>query len=219
VQAGVLGLLRALERYDPDLGTPFWAYASWWVREAMQQLVSELEWPVVLSDRALRQLARIREAHRTHLQRDRREPSRAELATRTGIDRDRVGRLMDAKRRPRRLSEPVSGQADSGSTFADFVADPAAEDPYDRVLGRVEADHVRRALDALNTRERSVVTQRFGLDGPPQTLRELACVLGVTAERVRQIEQTGLDKLRGAVTMDGAPSKRAIPAEPAHAAW
>jgi DNA-directed RNA polymerase sigma subunit (sigma70/sigma32) len=62
----VVGLLRALERYDPDLGTPFWAYAAWWVRQAMQQLVAELTRPVVLSDHALRQLTRVKEAHRQH---------------------------------------------------------------------------------------------------------------------------------------------------------
>jgi RNA polymerase sigma factor (sigma-70 family) len=199
MQAGVLGLLRALERYDPDLGTPFWAYASWWVREAMQQLVSELEWPVAFSDRALRQLARVRDAHRTHLQRDRREPSRAELAARAGIARDQIERLMAAQRRSRGLEEPVGGDADSGSTLADLVADPAAEDPYERVLGRVEAARVRRFFDELDARERWVVTQRFGLDGPARTLRELACVLGVSAERVRQIEQAALDKLRAAM--------------------
>ena len=63
LQEGVVGLLRALERYDPDRGVPFWAYASWWVRQAMQQVVSELNRPVVLSDRALRQISRLRDAH------------------------------------------------------------------------------------------------------------------------------------------------------------
>src|SRR5919199_2063510 len=83
LQEGVVGLLRALERYEPDRGTPFWAYASWWVRQAMQQVVSELTRPVVLSDRALRQLARVREAHRDAIARDGREPTHGELAERT----------------------------------------------------------------------------------------------------------------------------------------
>ena len=68
MQEGVVGLLRALERYDIGRGTPFWGYASWWVRQAMQQLVAEVTGPVVLSDRALRQLARVKDARRTHLQ-------------------------------------------------------------------------------------------------------------------------------------------------------
>src|SRR5437660_742102 len=82
---GVAGLLRALERYDPARGTPFWAYAGWWVRQAMQQLVAELTGPVVLSDRALRQLARVKDAHRGAMLETGREPGRDDLATRSGL--------------------------------------------------------------------------------------------------------------------------------------
>ena len=79
-------LLRALERFDPNMGTPFWAYASWWVRQAMQQLVSELTRPVVLSDRALRQLAQLKEAHREFQRTYGQEPTIAHLVERTGVD-------------------------------------------------------------------------------------------------------------------------------------
>ena len=205
MQAGVLGLLRALERYDADLGTPFWAYASWWVREAMQQLVSELGGPVVMSDRALRQLARVRDAHRALLQRHGREPSRCELAAGAGMECDQVERLIAAERRPRALEEPVGGEADGASTFRDLLADPAAEDPYDRVLGRVATVQLRRLLGHLNARERWVVTQHFGLDGAARTFRELAGDLGVSSERVRQIEKLALDKLRAAMVGSDSP--------------
>jgi RNA polymerase primary sigma factor len=211
MQAGVLGLLRALERFDPELGTPFWAYASWWVREAMQQLVSELERPVVLSDRALRQLARVRDAHREHLQRHGREPSCAELASGAGLAREQVERLIAAERRPRGLEEPVGGDADGGSTFGDLVVDPAAEDAYDRVPTHVGTAQLRPLLDELEDREQWIVTKRFGLDGPARTLRELARVLGVSAERVRQIEQVALDKLRAAVVGTGLDGPEAGP--------
>jgi RNA polymerase primary sigma factor len=209
MQSGVLGLLRALERYDPDLGTPFWAYASWWVREAMQQLVSELERPVVLSDRALRHLARVRDAHREHLQRHGREPSCAELASGAGLAREQVERLIAAERRPRGLEETVGGDADGGSTFGDLVVDPAAEDAYDSVPSRIQAGQLRPLLDELDEREHWIVNERFGLNGPARTLRELARVLGVSAERVRQVEQVALDKLRAAVarrSLDGRGS-------------
>jgi RNA polymerase sigma factor (sigma-70 family) len=198
MQAGVVGLLRALERYDLDFGTPFWPYASSWVRQSMQQLVSELGQPMVLSDRALRQLARVRDTRRAHLQRHRREPSRAELAAGAKLAPDQVDRLIAAERQPRALEEPLGGEADAGITFAEVLADPAAEDAYDRVIGRVETCQLRSLLDELDARERWIVNQRFGLEGPAQTLRELACVLGVSAERVRQVEQAALDKLRAA---------------------
>src|SRR4051794_41534748 len=88
VQAGVVGLLRAVERFDPSLGTPLWGYAAWWVRSAMQQVVAELAWPCVLSDRALRELARARSAEREETQRSRR-----------GARLDDVARLVDLPRR------------------------------------------------------------------------------------------------------------------------
>ena len=94
MQQGVVGLLRALERYDPELETPFWAYASWWVRQAMQQLVSELSRPVVVPDRAARQLACVRNTRRVYVQVHGREPSCGELARETGIERAQVQSLI-----------------------------------------------------------------------------------------------------------------------------
>ena len=94
MQDGVVGLLRALKNYDASRGTPFWAYASWWVRQAMQQLIAELTRPVVLSDRALRQLARVKDARRTYLQDHGREPSTTNLATTTGLTREQVENLV-----------------------------------------------------------------------------------------------------------------------------
>lgn len=196
MQAGVLGLMEALERYDPSLGTPFWAYASWWVRAAMQDVVSELAWPVVLSDRAQRQLARVKDARGAHLQRHRREPTCAELAAGTGMPCDQVERLVAAQRAPRALQERVGGDTEAGVTCADVLADPDAEDAYDRVLASAEAGRVRALLDSLNARERWVLTQRFCLEGPAPTLRELGRVLGLSAERVRQTELGALEKLR-----------------------
>lgn len=196
MQAGVVGLLRALERYDPALRTPFWAYASWWVRQAMQQLVSELTWPVVLSDRALRQLARVNDAQRGHVQAHGKEPTAGELAEETGLSREQVENLMTAGRKPRALEEPVRGDEGSLGTFGDLLADPVAEDAYDRLPRRLEIEELPDLLDGLSARERTILRARYGLDGPEQTLRELATVLGVSAERVRQIEEQALDKLR-----------------------
>jgi RNA polymerase sigma factor (sigma-70 family) len=196
MQEGVVGLLRALERYDPTLGTPFWAYATWWVRQAMQQLVSELTWPVVLSDRALRQLARVKDTQRRFAQDHGREPTPTELAQAAGLQRDQVAQLMAAERAPRALEEPVSGDRDGSSVFGDLLADPAAQDPYDRVPRRHAAAQVPELLDLLSARERAVVTRHFGLDGQARTLRDIASGMGVSAERVRQVEQEALAKLR-----------------------
>src|SRR4051794_21193402 len=96
VQAGVLGLLRALARFDPGRGTPFWAYASWWVRQAMQQLVAEIAYPVVLSDRAFRELARLRRAQEARG----RDASVAQLARDCDLPEAHVGQLLAVSRIP-----------------------------------------------------------------------------------------------------------------------
>jgi len=204
VQEGVVGLLRALERYDPDLGSPFWAYASWWVRQAMQQLVSELTRPVVLSDRALRQLAQLKQAH-SELQRSAgREPTLAELAERTGLEADQLSNLIAADRPPRGLEEPVEAEEGAVGTFGELLADPLAEDEYERVVSHVAVDEVRELLSGLSHRERGVLRARFGLDGQAQSLRTIAGQLGVSAERVRQLENRALGKLRAAATGEEA---------------
>jgi RNA polymerase primary sigma factor len=198
MQQGIVGLLDALERYDPSFGTPFWAYACWWVRQAMQQMVSQLTGPVVLSDRAQRALSRLGAARSAYLQEHRREPTRDELAAVTKLDETHVESLMAARGRPRALDEPI-GDADGGFCLGDMLADPGAEDEFDRIPHRTAADGLGELLARLDERERRVVHGRFGLDGQERTLRELARDLGVSAERVRQIEQHALDTMRAVV--------------------
>jgi RNA polymerase sigma factor (sigma-70 family) len=194
LQEGVVGLLRALERFDPDRGTPFWAYASAWVRQAMQQLVAELTRPVVLSDRALRHLARVKDAHRAALTSSGREPSRDELAATSGLTGDQVDALLAAERPVRSLAEPLEGGGEVG-TFGDLLADPLAEGEYERVLEAIEIEELLALLAGLSERERTILRARYGLDGEEQSLRDLAAALGVSAERVRQIERRALGKL------------------------
>jgi RNA polymerase sigma factor (sigma-70 family) len=196
MQEGVVGLLRALKRFDPDMGTPFWAYASWWVRQAMQQVVAELTWPVVLSDRALRQLARIKNSQREHMRRSGREPSLGALAAESGMGLTHVQQLLAAERKARGLQEPVGGEGATGGTFADVLADPRGEDAFDEVPLRSRVGELPRLLKELSDRETVIVRARYGLDGSEHTLSDLARRLGVSAERVRQIEQGALEKMR-----------------------
>lgn len=205
MQEGVVGVLRALDRFDPQLGTPFWAYASWWVRQAMQQLVSELSRPVVLSDRALRQLAQIRGARRSFVRANGREPSLRELAQESELTVEQLQKLMVADRQPYSLEEPAHERFEGGSTFGDLVRDPGTEEAYDDIAARAETCELPRLLDHTSARERAVIEARYGLDGPERTLRELGQRIGVSAERVRQIEEAGLEKMRTALAEDSAP--------------
>lgn len=202
LQEGVVGLLRALERFDPERGVPFWGYATWWVRQAMQQLVAELTRPVVLSDRALRHLARLKQAHRDSVRHDGREPTRAELASRTGLALAQVDDLLATERAPRSLQEPIHGADDDIGTFGELLVDPLAEDGYEQVLASVEAQELHALLAGLTDRERDVLRARYGVDdgGEELSLRAVGDRLGISGERVRQIERRALSKLDAAAT-------------------
>jgi RNA polymerase sigma factor (sigma-70 family) len=195
LQEGVVGLLRALERYEPERGVPFWGYAVFWVRQAMQQLVAELTRPLVLSDRALRQLARLKDAHRGAVQETGHEPGRDNLVARSGLTRDQVDGLLLAERPARSTDEPVEGAV---GTFGDLLADPLAEGEYERVLDAIGAQQLLALLSALSDREREVLRLRYGLEGEQQSLRAVGARLGLSAERVRQIEDRALGKLAAA---------------------
>ena len=172
MQHGVVGLLRALQRYDPELETPFWAYASWWVRRAMQQLVSELSH--VVPDRAARQ---------------------------TGIERAQVESLIAVERVPCALEEPSSGaEGARGDRFGERLSDPVAEEAYERAARRLALASLLPRIASLSCREQTILRGRYGLDGPVQTLRGLGAELGVSAERVRQLEQQALEALYAAAT-------------------
>jgi RNA polymerase primary sigma factor len=198
VQEGVVGLLRALERFEPEQGTPFWAYASWWVRQAMQQLVAELSRPVVLSDRASRKLARARHAQRSFAAEHAREPGLQELADLCETSVEQLQSLHAADRPSRGLDEPVHGFAEGGATFGETLSDACAEEPYEELLTRGEVSELPRLLESVSERERMVIDVRYGLGGRRRTLRELGQTMGVSAERVRQIEHGALEKMRAA---------------------
>jgi RNA polymerase sigma factor (sigma-70 family) len=201
LQEGVVGLLRAIRRFDPSLGTPFWAYATWWVRQGMQQLVSEVARPTVLSDRAQRGLAHIRDQRRAYVQAEGREPSASELAGRVGLSRDQVESLLVAER----ASQPLQTAAvddDGHSAVAETLADPVAEEEYERIMTRAEIETIRDLTKTLTHREREILYLHYGLEGErPKTLRAIGEMFGISAERVRQIEEQTLEKLRRAATL------------------
>jgi RNA polymerase sigma factor (sigma-70 family) len=196
MQEGVVGILRALLRFEATRGTPFWGYACWWVRQAMQQLVSELTRPIVLSDRALRQLARVKDARRTYAQTHGREPSISDLAAESGLGPAQVVKLIAVERLPSTLDEPMSHDGNAGSPLRERLADPDGERDLERVPETLSKEQLAALFAKLSARERSIVRSRFGFDGSESSLRELGIQFGLSAERVRQIEGMALDKLR-----------------------
>jgi RNA polymerase sigma factor (sigma-70 family) len=202
MQEGIAGLLFATRRYDPELRTPFWGYATFWVRKAMQELVAELTRPVALSDRAVRDLTQLRRARAEHLREHGGEATLDQLALATGLSRAQLESLQTAERTPQSTQEPVAAESDS--TVGDTLVDPTAEHAYDRVLDDLEVRHVRDLTELLEERERTVIRAHYGLGTPAQTLSEIGAVLGLTAERARQIEVGALARLRDALTQPAA---------------
>jgi RNA polymerase primary sigma factor len=196
-QEGVLGLIQAAERFDWTRGTPFGAYASWWVRHAMSKAVREATTSVHLSDgqhSVLRRLARARAA----------DPSASwdTLAKRAGVDDQEARNLVPLLGPPVSFEGPISPSADV--SVAELLADREAEEAMEEVLVSAEAHRLLHiAARELTPRERRILEGRYGLGGvDPKTLREVGEELGLTAQRVAQIEGRALQKLRGALGVD-----------------
>jgi RNA polymerase sigma factor (sigma-70 family) len=196
MQAGVLGLLTALERYDTERENQFWTYARWWVRRSMQELVSSLNNAVVFSDRALRMLAQLKCAHRAHVQSCGSEPSHRDLAAVTGLKPAQVATLLGAAQSAHTLEDRSESERSWGRGSVEGLADPAGEDGFEHVRLRLASRALPAVLATLSPRERLIVRRRYGIDGATRSVRELAAELCVSPERVRQIEQKAMRKLR-----------------------
>ncbi|HWF26391.1 MAG TPA: sigma-70 family RNA polymerase sigma factor [Solirubrobacteraceae bacterium] len=196
MQAGVMGVLRALERFDPRRENQFWTYARWWVRQAMQELVSSLTHAVVLSDRATRHLARVKAAQHEHVQSRGREPSMRDLAARTGLEPAHVTMLIRASQPARALDVEGETEQPRMLPLAESIPDEASEDAFEHATLRVAARALPAVLATLTSKELMVIRGRYGFDGEPRAATDLAAQLRVSVQRVRQVEQAALRKLQ-----------------------
>lgn len=198
LQDGVVGLLRALERYDPSRGVPFAAFATWWIRQALQEARSDFIRPFRLPPKALRQLSQLKNEHQRIYQSEQRSAGIEELAEHTSIDLDQARAIVTADARVRSLDEPLAGAEGELGSLGDLLEDPLAPAAYEAVIDTVAGKQLRALLSRLTDKERDVVDARFGFERPPERLVEIGERLGVSAERVRQIEERALAKLRRA---------------------
>jgi RNA polymerase sigma factor (sigma-70 family) len=199
-QDAVIGLLRALVRFDPERGTPFWAYARWWVRQALQQAVAESSRSMRLPTHVLWDMHELKET-RERLVRERGgDPRAVEIADALGWNVRRVELALRAERPPKSLDEPGS---DRDVSTADLLEDPLAAETYERVLVDLTARQLRPLLLQLSERERAILTRRAA----GQSLREIGRSLGVSGQRVQAIESRALAKLRTAASagVDSTP--------------
>jgi RNA polymerase sigma factor (sigma-70 family) len=154
--------------------------------------------PFRLPPKALRQLARLKSEHERVYARERREPDTRELAERAHLDREQAEALLSADARIRSLEEPIVGTEGEVGNLGELLADPVSADDYEDVLDAITGQELRALLGRLTERERDVVSARFGFDRPAERLSDIGERLGVSAERVRQIEERALTKLRRA---------------------
>ena len=199
INEGNIGLITALDKFEPDKGYHFISYAVWWIRQSIMKAISEKGRTVRLPLNRSNELMQIQKAQKAIMHdKETSDPSVEDIAEATGLDSQLVSDLLSVSGEVVSFDSPVRKGEESDSTFGDFIEDESKGPEEEVVDGSMKAA-VRNLLTVLSDKEKRIIEMRFGLDGEkPMSLKEIGEVYGLTKERIRQIEKRALERLRAA---------------------